>query len=92
MLAVGDENFGAGDQPGPVFTGSRLCGQRPHIGPSMRLCEIHGPRPLPTDHFWEINLLKSFARMVSYCINCALSQKGTKAERHVCGSHHFLHS
>ena len=91
VVAIGDEDFRAGDLVGAVALrhGFRL--QRVQVGACLRLGQVHRAGPFTGDELRQINPLLLFRAMRGQRLDRALAQDRTEAEGHVGGVPHFLH-
>src|SRR5450759_791071 len=82
VLAIGDEDFRAGDAIASVGCARRARAQGADIGARLRLSELHGAHPLAADKHAEITLLEIVAAVGGERIDGRHGQRRADAERH----------
>ena len=89
VIAVGDENLGAGDAVAAVGIALGAAAQRADVGTGLRLGELHGAGPFAGDELFEIDLLQLVAAMRIERLDRAQRQQRTEAEGDVRGAPDF---
>ena len=89
VLAIGDENFRAGEAIGPVSGTFGLAAQRADVGAGLRLGELHGAHPFAADQLAEISLFEFVVAIGGQCIDRRHGQHRADAEGHGGGIPHL---
>ena len=82
MLAIGDEDFRAGDAIAAVGSTHRARAQGTDIGAGLRFGELHGAHPLAANQLGEVALLEIVAAVGGERIDGRHGQHRADAERH----------
>ncbi len=83
VIAVGDENLGAGDAIAAVGGAFGAAAQRADIGSGLRLGQLHGAGPFAGHQLLEIDLLQLLAAMGGERLDRAQRQQRAEAERDI---------
>ena len=90
VLAVGDEDLGAGQPVGPVGLGLGPSGDRAQVGPGLGLGEVHGAGPLPRHQPRQVEGLLLGAAEGRQQGDRALGQQRAQRPGHGGGGDHLL--
>ncbi len=89
VLAVGDEDFLAGDAIAAVRPAFGLGAQRREIRARLRLGELHRPHPLARHELGQIGLLERFGAVGGKRFGGSHGQQRAEPERHCGGMPHL---
>ena len=89
MLAVGDEDLGAGDAVAAVALRFGARAQQGQVRAGLRLGQVHGAGPLAGDHRADVALAQLGRAGGQQRLDGAVGQQRTKRERQVGGVQHF---
>ena len=89
VLAIGDEDFRAGDAVAAVGRAFRLAAQRADVGARLRLGELHGAHPFAADQLRQISALEFVAAVARQRVDRRHGQHRADAERHRARIPHF---
>ena len=90
-VAPGDEDLLPGHRIGPVAVRHRLRPQRAHVGPGLRLGQVHRARPLARGQPGQIERLQLVRSMMLKSLDLALRQQRLEMERQAGPRHHVVH-
>ena len=91
VVAIGDENLGAGDLVGAIALRHGLGLQGVEIGTGLRFGEVHRAGPFARNELGQIERLLLVCAMDGNGLHRALRKNGAKTESHVGGVPHLLH-
>ena len=80
VLAVGDEDLGAGNLVGAVALGLRLGAQGREVRPRLGLGQVHGAHPLAARHLVQVFILQLAGPVGDHRLDRALGQQRADAE------------
>ena len=89
MLAVGDEDLGAGDAVAAVALRFGARAQQGQVRAGLRLGQVHGASPLAGDHRADVALAQLGRAGGQQRLDGAVGQQRTQRERQVGGIQHF---
>ena len=92
VIAPANENLLAGHRVGTITIILGLSTQRPDIGSSPRLRQVHRPRPLPRNQLRQVQRLKLVTRMMLQRLDLALRHKRVQRQRQTRAAHHLANA
>ena len=89
-VAPADVDFLAGDRISAIALVFGLCGQRAHVGPRLRLRQVHRAVPFPGNQLWQKPFFQVIRCVMLKRFDLALAHHRDQLQRQTRAAHHFI--